>query len=307
MMRLFDSIATRFAGGRPPLACSVQDGECNDANTLPRREHAATLESALAGALDRNELFLHYQPQACLASGRIVAVEVLLRWQSPVWGRVPPDTFIPLAEQSGLIVPIGEWVLREACAQLRAWQSRGLPPVAIAVNVSPRQFCEGDLVASVHAILDEQRVPPRLVELELTEGRMLHDPEQVAAALRLLRKTGVRIALDDFGTGFSSLAHLQRLSVDTIKIDRSFIRNLGRDPQRGVIVGGILAIARGLGLRVVAEGVETESELGYLRDRGCDHVQGYLTGRPVPGTEVGHLLRAGGVVCRGRLMDLATV
>lgn len=305
MRRFFDRIATRFADSHMPIGFCDPDSGRNAVGSVPGVMHVDSLEASLAGALDRRELFLHYQPQACLASGRIVAVEALLRWQSPVWGTVPPDTFIPLAEQSGLIVRIGEWVLREACAQLRAWQSRGLPSIRMAVNVSPRQFCDGDLAASICAILDEMRVSPKLLELELTESRTFHDHECVSATLCALRDTGVTIALDDFGTGFSSLAHLQHFIVDAIKIDRSFVRTLDRGPQGGVIVEGILAIARGLGLRVVAEGVETEGELGFLRDRGCDHVQGYFTGRPVPGAEITHLLRAGGAVCRGRLMDLA--
>lgn len=306
---LAEALDATFAAGRPEEgAAAVRRPQWAARSLLspdkPRTDtvslRANALESALAVALDRGEFAVHYQPQACLESGRIVAVEALLRWHSADFGRVPPDTFIPLAEHSGLILRLGEWVLSEACAQQRRWQSKGLPPVRVAVNVSPFQLRDHGFVSTVRQVLDVTRIEPDLLELELTESHALHDDSDVARAVDELRAMGVAVALDDFGTGFSSLAYLKRMRVDTIKIDRSFVRNLASDRVNATIVAGVLAIGRGLGLRVVAEGVEHDSELAFLRKHDCRYVQGYLTGRPEPADEIGHLLRAGGAVCRGR-------
>ncbi|AYH44091.1 EAL domain-containing protein [Azoarcus sp. DN11] len=258
------------------------------------------LEAALYRALDRREFAVHYQPQVCLDSGRIVAVEALLRWFSPAFGCVPPEIFIPIAERMGEIGRLGEWVLREACAQHRRWCAAGIMPLRVAVNVSPVQLRAGDFPFKVVAILQESRMPAGLLELELTESHLSHDDQLVIRTLETLRSLGVSIALDDFGTGFSSLMHLKRMSVDTLKIARDFVQDLASDPANETIITGLLSITRGLGLRVVAEGVEQEGELAFLRDHGCHYVQGFLTGKPEPADEITHLLKAGGAACRGR-------
>ncbi|NMG45555.1 EAL domain-containing protein [Aromatoleum toluvorans] len=293
--RLLDAIAGRIAGARGSTFDRKRPG--NDVATNARE---VALESALCSALEREEFAVHFQPQACLDSGRIVAVEALLRWNSPKFGRVAPDTFIPVAERSGAIVRLGEWVLREACAQHKRWCSKGIMPPRVAVNVSPIQLRAADFPFRVAAILRESRMPAGWLELELTESQLSHDDQPVLRALETIRSLGVSIALDDFGTGFSSLMHLTRMNLDTLKIARDFVQDLAGNPANATIVAGLLSIARGLGLRAVAEGVERESELAFLREHGCHHVQGYLTGKPEPADEITHLLKAGGAVCRGR-------
>lgn len=317
MARLFELIASHVVGGRGGEVGVAPVGA--EAMQLPapglwrgasfgRRVAAAPvacdarLEAALRSALLRRELAVLYQPQVCLDSGRIAAVEALLRWSSPLFGRVPPDTFIPVAERIGEIGRIGAWVMQEACEQLARWRAKGVAVPRVAVNVSPIQLHDPHFPVTVAAILERTGTPAGALELELTESRMLGDDDATVDVLEALRALGVSIALDDFGTGFSSLMHLKRLCVDTLKIDRAFVRNLARDPADGVIVAGVLAIARGLGLRIVAEGVEGEEALAFLREHDCHYVQGYLTGRPEPTEEITHLLRAGGVMCRGRRM-----
>ncbi len=251
-----------------------------------RTEKRVDLLGRLRGAIARNELLLHYQPQVDVRSGGIIGVEALLRWNDPGRGLVPPMQFIPLAEDTGLIVPIGEWVLREACGQARRWLDAGLGPLTMAVNLSPRQFRLKNLVERVSAILAETGLPPDRLELEITESTVMHRTEEAAASLRALHQLGVRIALDDFGTGYSSLAYLHRFPVNTLKVDQSFVRDIKSDRDDAAIVSTVITLARQMGLKALAEGVETEAQLAFLRARGCDSFQGYLFCRPQPAAEI---------------------
>ena len=234
------------------------------------------LENDLSHALEREELFLRYQPVVDLSSGRVVGAEALLRWQHPKRGLVQPDEFIPLAEETGLIVPIGEWVLRGACAQAKAWQEDGLGPQWVSVNVSARQVEQPGLVAAVARALAEHGLYPASLHLELTEGAVMRQMEPVVSTLSQLRAMGLRLCVDDFGTGYSSLGYLKRFPIDTIKIDRSFVRDVTTDQNDAAIVTTVVTMARSLNLRVVAEGVETEAQLGFLREIECDEFQGFL-------------------------------
>ena len=238
--------------------------------------HKLALETQLADALDQDELQLHYQPRQDLASGRVVGMEALLRWRNPELGVVPPKDFIPVAEESGLIVPIGEWVVRTACAQNRAWQEAGYERVCVSVNVSPRQFAAADLVEVVTRALRDAHLDPRDLEIELTESVLLQDDESTATALRDLRAIGVKVALDDFGTGYSSLSYLSRFPLDTLKMDRCFVRDVHADPGAAGVAHAVIGMAHALGLRVVAEGVDSEDQAALLRQHGCDEVQGFL-------------------------------
>ena len=233
-------------------------------------------EGKLRKALPRQELMLHYQPQFETASRRLVGFEALLRWQPPEGGMVPPGRFIPIAEETGLIVPIGEWVLRQACLQNKAWQDMGLPPVVMAVNLSAVQFRQTDLVAMVRAILADTGLEPRWLELEVTESVLMHDIERVIAILHDLKALGVQLSIDDFGTGYSSLSYLKRFPIDKIKIDQSFVRDVERSSDDAAIVQAVIAIANRMGMRAIAEGVETGDHLDCLHAFGCDEVQGFL-------------------------------
>jgi EAL domain-containing protein (putative c-di-GMP-specific phosphodiesterase class I) len=244
-------------------------------------------------ALERSELVLHYQPQVDLAEHRIVGVEALVRWNHPDLGLVYPDEFIPLAEDTGLIIPLGEYVLKEACRQARAWQDQGLPPVPVAVNVSARQFQLGRSVERVREALAETRLEARWLTLELTESAVMKDPGLAIDALGELRELGVSIAIDDFGTGHSSLAYLKRFPLTHLKIDKAFVRTLLVDPRDAAITRAIIGMAHSLGLLAVAEGVETESQLEFLRAPRCDELQGYLFSPPKPADEVAELLEQG--------------
>ncbi len=249
------------------------------AQTLERAE----LEHDLRRAIERNELLLHYQPLVSLESGVVVGMEALLRWQHPVRGLIPPLAFIPLAEETGLILPIGRWVIETACAQLRDWQRR-LPAargLALSVNISARQFAQADLVGTVAQILDHTGIDPARLELEITESVVMDQSEASVERLRGLRALGVRLVLDDFGTGYSSLAYLRRLPLDTIKVDRSFVSGLGEEPVDLPIVKTVIALAHGLGIDVVAEGIETQAQLEALRALACDRGQGYWFARPL--------------------------
>jgi diguanylate cyclase (GGDEF)-like protein/PAS domain S-box-containing protein len=240
------------------------------------------LENDLRHALERQELFLLYQPLVEVASGRIVGAEALLRWQHPERGTVLPDEFIPFAEETGLILPIGDWVLETACLQNSRWQEDGHPPIRVTVNLSARQLQQEHLVATVSRVLSAAALEPRYLQLEITEGAVMTNVEHIIAMLYELRTMGVGIAVDDFGTGYSSLSYLKRFPIDAVKIDRSFVRDLATDPNDAAIVTTVIAMSRSLNLKVIAEGVETERQLEFLRDRGCDEFQGYLFGRPVP-------------------------
>ena len=240
------------------------------------------LHQELSVAIKNGELSLYFQPQA--SSGRtvdaseIIGFEALARWQHPVRGFVPPSDFIPLAEESGLIVEMGEWILRQACQEAASWPK----PLQIAVNLSPAQFVHGDLVGLVHSILLETGLAPDRLELEITEGVLIEDFERGLALLRRLKALGVRISMDDFGSGYSSLSYLQAFPFDKIKIDRAFVMNLGRNPQSAAIVRAVIDLGHGMNMLIVAEGVETLEQLGFLAEEGCDTVQGYLLGRPLP-------------------------
>ncbi|SFD25998.1 bifunctional diguanylate cyclase/phosphodiesterase [Massilia yuzhufengensis] len=251
------------------------------------------LEGALRGALRDDQFELYFQPQVDLGSGRVVGTEALIRWRHPDFGTVRPDRFIGLAEETGLIVPIGDWVLRAACRQNRAWQHAGLGPLRIAVNLSARQFSEPGLVQNVRRVLDETGLAAPSLEIELTESMMMADVEAAIETMRCLKAMGVKLSIDDFGTGYSSLAYLKRFPVDVLKIDRSFIRDIVGSPDGAAMVDAIISLAHGLRMQVIAEGVETLEQLDYLRGCGCDEVQGHIYARPEPVREVELLLRKG--------------
>ena len=241
------------------------------------------IRNALHQAVERFEFKLHFQPQVDLASGRVIGAEALLRWTHPELGVVPPVEFIPVAEESGLIVPIGEWVLNEACRQAVAWQAPGRPPLSVAVNISAVQFARGDLEDTVRRALAASGLAPRLLELELTESVLIHNVDSVLATVTRLKRLGVTLSIDDFGTGYSSLTYLKRFAVDRLKIDQSFIRDLVSDPESAAIVRAIVQMARSLNLKTVAEGIEDDHVLAHLRVIGCDQGQGYGIARPMPG------------------------
>ncbi|MFO1319631.1 MAG: EAL domain-containing protein [Burkholderiales bacterium] len=247
------------------------------------------LENSLRRALERNELVLHYQPQVHLATGEVAGVEALLRWQHPDEGLVSPALFIPVAEETGLIVPIGEWVLRTACRQGAAWHAAGRP-LRLSVNLSPVQLRLPGLVATVERVLQETGFPPAALELEVTESAVMNDPEQSIETLNGLHRIGVQVAVDDFGTGYSSLAYLKRLPLDRLKIDRTFVRGLPTDGEDAAIVQAILALATKLNLVVTAEGVETDDQREFLSANGCDEMQGFLFSRPLPAEALRALL-----------------
>ena len=248
-------------------------------------------EADLRLALKREEFVLHYQPQVDLETGRIIGMEALVRWQHPERGLLGPLEFISLAEETGLIVPIGYWVLRTACLQNRQWQREGLRPIRVAVNLSARQFVRDNVAESVAAVLSEIGLAPSDLELELTESLVMRDVERGIGVLRALKQLGVRIAVDDFGTGYSSLAYLRRLPIDVLKIDRSFVSDIGSG-DGDAIVASVIALAHVLKLKVVAEGVETVEQLEYLRLNHCDEMQGYFFSKPVPAEAFADLLRS---------------
>ena len=251
------------------------------------------LENLLRYAIQRNEFVLHYQPKADLRTGRITGVEALLRWQRPGGALVPPGDFIPLLEESGLIVAAGEWVLRAACAQIRAWLEGGLTPVPVAVNLSARQFHQQNICEMVTNTLREFGIAPHLLELEITEGAAMHDADGTTATLRSLKALGVHIAIDDFGTGYSSLGYLKRFPIDSLKIDRSFVTDLPDDQDDASIAQAVITMAHALRLKVIAEGVENEAQLEFLAANGCDEMQGYYFSRPLSDEACTQLLRDG--------------
>jgi diguanylate cyclase (GGDEF)-like protein len=249
------------------------------------------LENHLRHALERDEFRVYYQPRVEVASGRIVGAEALLRWACPDRGIIPPDSFIAIAEETGLIIPIGEWILQEACRQNSAWQRAGLPRIGVSVNLSPIQFRHVGLVSSVAAALAQAELDPACLELELTESFVMHDAERINIAMQSLKALGVDIAVDDFGTGYSSLSYLKRFPVDRLKVDKSFVRDIDSDPDDAAIVRAVITLGHALGLKVVAEGVETRAHLEFLRRHGCDELQGYYFSRPVPAAEMEAMLR----------------
>ncbi|NBA97064.1 bifunctional diguanylate cyclase/phosphodiesterase [Pseudomonas sp. R5(2019)] len=259
------------------------------ASTLERLQ----LENQLRKAIDEHHLEVFYQPKLSLHTGRLQAVEALVRWRHPQRGMVPPGDFIPLAEETGLIGPIGEFVLRQACRQAAEWQRQGLEPIRMSVNLSVHQLRQGTLIELVREVLDDSRLAPQRLELELTESQLLDSVEHTIATFAQLRELGVKLAIDDFGTGYSSLSYLKRFSVDCVKIDQSFIRGLNEGSEDAAITRAIIAMAHSLELQVVAEGVETHEQLAFLRALGCDEVQGFLISRPVPAQALARLLAVG--------------
>jgi len=263
-----------------------------------------SIEEGLRRALDRGELTLHYQPKVDLETGAITGAEALIRWTHPTRGTVSPVQFIPVAEDCGLILPIGNWVLRQACKQARAWLDAGLPLASMAVNISAVELRDRSFLSGVFSILEETGLDPRALELELTESVLMKHVESTEAILKPLRAAGVQLAVDDFGTGYSSLSYLRRLSIDSLKIDQSFIRQIDAVPSETSIVTAVIGMGRSLKLRVVAEGVETAAELAFLRDHQCDEAQGYYFSQPMPPGEFASLLERG--VAPAVLKRLAT-
>lgn len=286
-----------LSAARGALATALQQGK--GAVRFARQElntvifERLALEGHLRHALERNELTVYYQPRVSIATGRVVGVEALLRWKHPELGMVSPGQFIPVAEESGLILPIGAWVLREACRQNRRWRDAGFAPIRMAVNLSPAQFREPDLIGLVQSALNEAGLEGSALELELTESMLLQKGEAPVKTMAGLKAMGVHMSIDDFGTGYSSLNYIKRFPVDALKIDQSFIRDLMTSEQDSTLTTSIVLMGKGLNLTVVAEGVETRSQLGLLRALGCDEAQGFLFCRPLPPGDVEPHLRDG--------------
>ena len=256
------------------------------AEMTERARQRLTLEAELCLALARQELRLHYQPQVDLISGRIVGVEALVRWQHPQRGLIPPGDFIPLAEESGLVVPLGDWALRTACRQIKAWSEAGLSLRQTAVNVSAVQLSRGHLLGSIKEVLQETGISPDQLELEITESCIMVNREQSFKSLAEIKALGVRLSIDDFGTGYSSLAYLQQLEVNELKVDMAFVRDMTTNSGNASIVRAVIALGHSLGLEVIAEGVEDPGQARYLRSLQCDVIQGYLVSRPLPADEM---------------------
>lgn len=253
--------------------------------------HKLSMESSLRHAIERDELILHYQPKVNLLRNQVVGMEALVRWQHPEFGLVPPAQFIPIAEDSGLIGPIGDWVLTTACHQLRAWQLAGMPPLVVAVNVSAFQFRHQDFLLHVREILNTTGLAPESLKLELTESTLMVGVSDAMAILREIRTLGVRISIDDFGTGYSSLSYLKKLPISELKIDQSFVRDIPHNEDDKVITSAIISLAKSLSLEVVAEGVENEQQVAFLCRHACDTLQGYLYSRPLPPEEFGQFIQ----------------
>ena len=275
---------------------AVKKGERNTFKfALPHTHESALIqlhmESDLRGALDRAEYSVHYQPRVDLASGAVCGLEALLRWHNPTRGSVSPDDFIPILEDTGLIVRVGEWVLSSVCRQVRSWLSAGLQVPPVAVNLSAVQFHQPGLPVAIRRIVTQSGIDPGLIEFELTESALMSDLSACVEKLEQIRICGHRLSVDDFGTGYSSLSYLRRFPIDALKIDRSFVRDLSTGPEAGVLVLAIINLAHSLKLRVVAEGIETEDQLAFVRRNGCDEVQGYLIAHPMPSEAIDRLLR----------------
>jgi EAL domain-containing protein (putative c-di-GMP-specific phosphodiesterase class I) len=251
------------------------------------------IENSLRKAMDRNEFELFYQPQFDSDNRNIFGAEALIRWMHPEKGILLPTTFIPLAEETGLIVAIGEWILRTACAQNVAWQIAGFKSMCITVNISGVQFRQKNFVETVARILNDTGLDPQYLELELTESILMKSTETIVETLKELKSLGIQLAIDDFGTGHFSLSYLKRFPIDKLKIDRSFVRDLFTSPDEKAIISAIIAMAHSLNLKVIAEGVETEQQLAFLSDQGSDGIQGFLLGRPMPANSLAKILKEG--------------
>ena len=247
--------------------------------------HKMKLEIALRKALQRNEFNVFYQPQVDVYSGKTIGAEALIRWNHPEWGNIPPNEFIPLAEETGLIIPIGEWVLYEACRQNKEWQNEGFPPIRVAVNISSRQFKQNNLVEVISNILKETELDPQYLELELTES-IIQDSKYAITTMKKIKLMGIHLSIDDFGTGYSSLSYLKLFPIETLKIDQSFTKNIFEDSKDAALVHTIINMAHNLDLKVIAEGVETEEQLHFLQQRNCNEAQGYLFSRPISAKEL---------------------
>ena len=254
-----------------------------------RAKHALAMATELRRAVEQGWFVLHYQPQVDTANGTVAAVEALIRMQHPERGLIQPNEFISVAEETGMILPIGAWVMREACRQLKRWHAAG-HRIAMAINLSPLQFTDPQLFGTIAEVIATEGVDPHAIELEFTESAIMHNVETTLSVMRRLKEMGVRLSIDDFGTGYSSLNYLKQFPIDRIKIDQSFVRNLTTDPSDASIVQAIVAMSRALGVTTVAEGVETESQAGYLRSLHCDHLQGFFLGHPAPAGEIEALL-----------------
>ncbi|MDX1810732.1 MAG: EAL domain-containing protein [Gammaproteobacteria bacterium] len=264
-------------------------GNCFEFYTSDMNEkayEALVLENNLRSALDKNQFRLHYQPQIDLHSKSIIGIEALMRWEHPEQGLLNPEEFIPFIEETGLIEPIGEWVLKEACKEAKLWQEKGLPPVRVAVNLSMRQFVANDLVQKVASALEEAELDPKYLELEITESFLAQNVDQATEILHELHELGVELSIDDFGTGYSSLAYLKQFPLNTLKIDQSFVSDITTNPEAAAIAEAIIALGQSLKLNVIAEGVENEEQTFFLRGHGCDWVQGYLFSKPLPSEKI---------------------
>jgi EAL domain-containing protein (putative c-di-GMP-specific phosphodiesterase class I) len=248
------------------------------------------LENCLRKAVERGELYLVYQPQVNLHTGTLVGVEALLRWQHPELGLVPPDRFIPLAEETGLIGPIGKWVFENSCRQAMKWHTAGLPAIRVAVNISARQFAQDDFLESVLAIIADSGLPANWLEIELTESAIMTDVKRTSKILRELKNAGISISIDDFGTGYSSLGYLKQFPLDRLKIDRSFVCRVHEDANDAAIAEAIIKMSHALGLLVIAEGIELQEQLIFLAELGCDEIQGYLLSQPLSAEEAGRFM-----------------
>jgi EAL domain-containing protein (putative c-di-GMP-specific phosphodiesterase class I) len=248
------------------------------------------MENKLRQALEQDEFEVWYQPRYAIPNHEIVGAEALLRWHSPELKSVPPSKFIPLAEDIGLIVPLGEWVLRKACEENCLWQTMSCSPLHVSVNLSARQFIQEDLLSTIENVIEDTHMNPERLELELTESLIMPNAEDTIETLRGLKKLGIQISMDDFGTGYSSLSYLKRFPIDTVKIDQSFIRDIHTDADDKALVTAIIAMAHSLKLEVVAEGVETYEQFNFLNQYQCDYVQGYLFGRPMPAIQFRELI-----------------
>ncbi|CAG0991445.1 partial putative signaling protein, partial [Rhodocyclaceae bacterium] len=258
-----------------------------------RARHRLEVESGIRRGLANREFLVYYQPKVDVSSRRVAGMEALVRWRDPQRGLVPPGEFIPVAEESGLIEQIGQWVLEETCAQNRRWQDEGLPPVRASVNVSARQFRNRNFVATVEEVLARTGLAPRWLELEITESMLMGDIGAIVARMEDLRRVGVSLSIDDFGTGYSSLSYLSRFPITTLKIDRAFITDVQSNPHTAEIARAIIGLSRGLNLEVVAEGAEVKEQVEFLQAHGCELVQGFYYSKPLPAEEFAAMLRDG--------------